>query len=127
MNSSQVGKRIKLLRQSKDINQTELGKVLGVSPSAISDIERGVTRLNVDDLVKLAEYFNVSVSTLLEGPKPLGEGVVEPSAVYSSQQLRAKRGIDKKKLGEALDTLKDLLENSQLGEVREWEDGSDKG
>ena len=126
MNSSQVGKRVKLMRQSKGINQTELGKVLGVSASAISDIERGVTRLNVDDLVKLAEYFNVVVSVLLEGPKPIVEGELEPSAVFSSQQLRAKRGIDKKKLGEALDTLKDLLEHSQLGEVREWEDGSDK-
>jgi transcriptional regulator with XRE-family HTH domain len=126
MNSSQIGKRIKLLRQSMRINQTELGKILSVSPSAISDIERGVTRLNVDDLVKLAKYFNVTVSTLLEAPKPLTEDVSEPGGVYTSQQLRIKRGIDKNKLGEALDTLKDFLEQSKLGEVREWKDESGK-
>ncbi len=95
MDTSQIGKRIRLLRQEREINQADLGKVLGVSASAISDIERGVTKLSVDDLVKIAENFGVAVSTLLMPPNAQAQ-VPTSAAVNGSVDAETLSAINAK-------------------------------
>ena len=57
--------RLKELRLKKGVSQTEVGDVIGVCRSAICQYEKGVRLPNAEDLVKLANYFNVSVDDLL--------------------------------------------------------------
>lgn len=57
--------RIKELRTEKNINQDVLGKLLGLEIAAISKLETGRVPLKDEYIIKLAEYFNVSIDYLL--------------------------------------------------------------
>ncbi len=76
MNKSRFGERLKQLRKNgKNINQTELGRIMGVKQSTISRWEAGIDEPEHDLVIQLAEYFNCSTDYLLgtdtqnEGPK----------------------------------------------------------
>ena len=58
-------KRLIDLRESKDMKQKELGDILNLQSSAISKYEKGITQPNIASLIKIAEYFSVSVDYLL--------------------------------------------------------------
>ncbi len=57
--------RIKELRKEKGIKQIELCKVLGISQGNLSNWENGVYEPDKSSLVKMADYFDVSVDHLL--------------------------------------------------------------
>lgn len=57
--------RIKRLREEKGLNQVELGKVVDVSGQAMGMYENEKRDLNTDTIIKLAEFFNVSIDYLL--------------------------------------------------------------
>ena len=56
--------RLKGYRSSKGINQTELGKLAGVSRQTISLIERGDYSPSVTLALKIARIFQVSVEDI---------------------------------------------------------------
>lgn len=56
--------RLKEYRSSKGINQTELGKLAGVSRQTISLIERGDYSSSVTLALKIARIFQVSVEDI---------------------------------------------------------------
>lgn len=57
--------RIKELREEKELNQTELGKVFNLSQITISQYERQARNVPTDLIIKLAKFFNVSTDYLL--------------------------------------------------------------
>lgn len=60
-----LGRRIKLLREEKELSQLELAKILNISNSALSQYEAG-NRVPSDEIKKkIAEYFNVSLDYLM--------------------------------------------------------------
>ena len=65
MNVQFIGSRIKELRQSKGITQSELADALVVSFQAVSNWERGITPPDVENLIRIAAYFGVLVDDLL--------------------------------------------------------------
>lgn len=60
-----LAERLKELRLKKNIKQSELGKIVGLSDNAISDIERGYRLTSIEKLEALADYFDVSVDYLI--------------------------------------------------------------
>ena len=58
-------KRVKALRLQKNIKQSELGDIVGLTCTAISDIERGRRTTTLEKLEALADYFEVSVDYLM--------------------------------------------------------------
>ena len=58
-------KRVKMLRKKNNIKQSDLGKIIGLSDNAISDIERGYRLTTMEKLVALADYFEVSIDYLV--------------------------------------------------------------
>ena len=58
--------RIKELRKSRKISQIKLGMDLNMSQNTISRYETGVREPSIEDLIRIADYFNVSVDYLLE-------------------------------------------------------------
>lgn len=56
--------RLKEYRSSKGINQTELGKLAGVSRQTLSLIERGDYSPSVTLALKIARIFQVSVEDI---------------------------------------------------------------
>ena len=58
-------RRIRDLREDKDLTQTQMGKVLSCSQRVYSNYERGDIDIPTAILIKLADFHNVSVDYLL--------------------------------------------------------------
>ena len=56
---------IKNLREDRDLRQREVTAVLNVSQNTYSQYENGVIELTASNLIKLAEFYGVSVDYLL--------------------------------------------------------------
>lgn len=54
------------MREDKDLNQSEVAKILNVSQVAYSFYELGRRQLPIDLLIKLAKFYNTSTDYLLE-------------------------------------------------------------
>lgn len=59
-------KRIRDLREDKDLNQTQIAKILGMSQTGYSKYETGENDLPTSILIKLADYYDVSIDYILE-------------------------------------------------------------
>lgn len=57
--------RLKQLRTKRGMSQSELGKIIGVSPSTIGMYEQERRLPEVPTLKRIASFFNVSVDYLL--------------------------------------------------------------
>lgn len=57
--------KVKLLRNRRRLKQDNLGKVLKLSRSQISNLESGRRNLSLKQLEKLCEYFQVDMSYFL--------------------------------------------------------------
>lgn len=57
--------RLKSLRRENNILQKDLAMLLKVTPRAIRNYENGSHEPCYDSLIKLADYFNVSLDYLL--------------------------------------------------------------
>ena len=65
------GQNLKNLRTSKNLSQSKLGKILGISSSTIGMYEQGRRFPDQTTLTKIADYFDVSTDYLLgRNPKP---------------------------------------------------------
>jgi transcriptional regulator with XRE-family HTH domain len=62
-----LGQRLKDLRDAKDKTQPELAHELGFAPGTVSRWERGESDPQAGQLLKLAEYFSVTLDFLLRG------------------------------------------------------------
>lgn len=58
-------KRIRDLREDKDINQTQVAKILGMSQTGYSKYETGENDIPTAILIKLADFYDVSIDYLL--------------------------------------------------------------
>jgi transcriptional regulator with XRE-family HTH domain len=66
-----IGERVAAHRASRNIKVSELARLVGVSPSLISQIERGQSRPSVSTLFALAEALEVPVDAFFRsGPPP---------------------------------------------------------
>ncbi len=59
-------KRIKNLRVDHDLKQIELANYLGVSQNTYSDYELGKINVPIDILIKIANYYNVSLDYITD-------------------------------------------------------------
>lgn len=59
------GDRLRLLRESRKITQIRLSTHLGISQEAISAYERKESMPNIDVLIEISRFFNVSIDYLL--------------------------------------------------------------
>ena len=64
--SSDMGKiRLRELRKQRNITQLKLAMDLGTNQNNISRYESGEHEADYDTLIKIADYFNVSIDYLL--------------------------------------------------------------
>ncbi len=57
--------RIRDLREDMDLRQSDLAKATGIDQRTISNYETGKTAPDAYALIKLADFFNVSIDYLL--------------------------------------------------------------
>ncbi|MBE6892623.1 MAG: helix-turn-helix transcriptional regulator [Ruminococcaceae bacterium] len=59
-------KNLRSIREDNDIKQKDVAKYLNVSQNTYSQYENGIISLTAEVLIKLAEYYNVSIDYLLD-------------------------------------------------------------
>ena len=64
-----IGKRISELRRTKDITQTTLADMMGISFQAVSNWERGESMPDISKLGDLSRIFGVSIDEILCNPR----------------------------------------------------------
>ena len=60
-----IGKRIKIARIKADLTQEKLSEMVGVSPTHMSNIETGTTRVSLTAIVGIANALKVTTDDLL--------------------------------------------------------------
>lgn len=60
-----IAERIKMLRENKQLSQSELSKKLGITRSSINAWEMGISTPSTTYLVELSHIFHVSIDYLL--------------------------------------------------------------
>ena len=66
-------KRLKDLREDNDLLQEDIAKVLNTTKQSYSNYERGYRKLNIEDLIKLSQFYKVSTDYILgltDNPEP---------------------------------------------------------
>ena len=53
-------KRMRNLREDRDLSQREVALIINKSQQGYSHIEEGRAELKIDDLIKLCQFYNVS-------------------------------------------------------------------
>lgn len=66
MKNNVFGKKLKELRVEKGISQRKLGEIFNVCNQTVSFWETGSREPDLDTLLALARYFDVSVDALLD-------------------------------------------------------------
>lgn len=79
----------------------ELGEIIGVAESTISQYETGKREPDFETLLKLGEFFNVSVDYLLRGDNP------------QNNKTPALTKKDERDIAKTLANLKETLENEE--------------
>lgn len=61
-----LGKRVREIRLKKAMSQGDLAKILGVHPTYISSIERGVRNMSVKNIERVAKALGVPIEDLIK-------------------------------------------------------------
>ena len=59
-------KNLRGIREDRDIKQKDIAKVLNISQNTYSQYETGIIPITAETLIKLADYYNVSIDYLLD-------------------------------------------------------------
>jgi len=73
-----LGLRIKELRTKRGLSQTELAKLVGVTPSSISQVESNLIYPSLPGLLKIAEILAVEISSFFQETAEIKTRVVFP-------------------------------------------------
>ena len=57
---------LRAIREDRDIKQKDIAKVLNVSQNTYSQYETGVISLTAEVLIKLSDFYGVSIDFLLD-------------------------------------------------------------
>ena len=71
--------RIEYLRKSKGISQEELADKVGVSRQAVSKWESEQSTPDIEKVILLSDFFDVTTDYLLKGIEPVSENITKKS------------------------------------------------
>lgn len=80
---------LRYLRNSRNLTQSELAKIIGVSPSAVGMYESGERQPNFEIEEKIADYFNVTLDTLRGKTSPVSPIEFEKLTKVNQEKLLA--------------------------------------
>ena len=69
----EIGKRISERRRQMGLTQEQLAEQMEVSIQMISNLERGVKAIRIDNLIRLSEVLCVSTDYILTGRQTAGD------------------------------------------------------
>ena len=96
------GKNIKLLRKRRGRTQDDMASALEMKRSTLSGYENGVAQPSINNLIKISDYFNISIDTLVR---------TDLSALSENQLSEIERGYDVYVKGSRLRVLATTVDN----------------
>ena len=93
-----LGLRIKKYRESRDLSQEALARLLGVSRPTMSLIENGQRKVSAEDIKTLSELFGVSVEALFDEKKEPQLVIKETAAECKKSEPETRIDIPRKNL-----------------------------
>ena len=82
-----LNKKLRDLRQAKQVDQETVAKILNISRSTYTKYETGHSKPNHESLVILANYFDVSVDYLLGNNKTASNTLSKDDALITKDKL----------------------------------------
>ena len=76
-----IGQRIKVQREKRNMTQERLSEQSGFSPTHISNLENGWTKVSLEGLVRIANALDVSSDELLQDNLKKSKGEFEAEVV----------------------------------------------
>ncbi|AND80242.1 helix-turn-helix domain-containing protein [Streptococcus pantholopis] len=80
---SSFSKQLKKYRTERSLSQEELAHKLFISRQAVSKWEKGEARPDLDNVIKLAEIFDVSLDELILGKEGDSQSIHEVEFIYN--------------------------------------------
>ena len=111
INKQDLGFRIAEKRKRLGMSQSQLGELLEISHAAISDIERGKTNLNVEEISKIALVLKTTFEELTYSPNfdyPFQS--FHSNSQYGVANFRLGKNASPDSIKKAEQTIKDRLE-----------------
>ena len=110
MKTDKIGINISKLRIERGITQEQLGRDIGLTASAISNIECGRSVPSVDTLCRFSELFGVKVDTILSD---------ESDSDLNKLEMEEKLVTVDRYLSEIKNTVTDFVRNQSLCYVKQ--------
>lgn len=86
----QIGDRLRDLRESRNLKQTDVANSLCISNKILSSYERNISMPTIENLKNLCEFYNVSADFLLQisidKEKPVSDETSAPVALSPEQK-----------------------------------------
>lgn len=73
MEQQKVGSFLKELRKERNLTQEQFAEQLGVSGRSVSRWETGINMPDISLLVEIAEFYDVSISEIIDGERKSGK------------------------------------------------------
>ena len=86
MNYAEIGQRIKKYRKQKNLSQEQLAEKVNISPTHMSHIETGATKLSLQVLVDLAQALDTSTDSLLFEPTVMSRQALADAVMKSDER-----------------------------------------
>jgi transcriptional regulator with XRE-family HTH domain len=82
-----IGKKLRDLRKGRGLSQGDLGKILGLSQSSLSEIELGQTSLSAEQFIEILKFFNVPASHFDPAPGDSDGAIQKALAAQGASHL----------------------------------------
>jgi len=117
-NISTLGSDLKALRKARGLTLSELSLMLGRSVGWLSQVERGITRPSVSNLLVMAEKLEVNVSFFFGRPEEHTVSEAEKGLIVRSGSRRvlgnAEEGLEEELLSPDLDGSFEIIQSTFL-------------
>ena len=114
---SEVGRRIRTARMSKGITGQKLASMARISPAYLSEVERGLSEVSGEKLLRIATCLGVSLQDLLEESQNEEPGVTIPLAL---DQAAENLNLSYKDTVRLLQGRQSLVARRSQGSEEEW-------
>lgn len=104
INYKAIGQRIKIARIKKGKTQESVADIIDITPSHMSNIETGKTKLSLPTLIAIANALSVSVDTLL------CDNVLTSKVVFEKEAKEIFKDCDEYEVRFLVDLLKSAKE-----------------
>ena len=100
ISAQEIGRRLRLARENAGFRQDDAAQIIEVSRPTLVSIEKGVRRVRMQELQKLAKFYGVSINSILRR-----------EAVHTDlvPRFRKRRESENEHTKEAIQLLNDLV------------------